>query len=174
MVRRVQRDALVTLRERDRAKDLQVLARRREPLHARFLDQVDEWRGAAIHDRDFRGVQLDDGVVDAEADQCGQQVLHGVHRAGVAGEAGGIVHPGQVLHGGRNLHVGEIRAAETNPEIRGRGPEGERDLVTGVKADTRAGNRSPKCPLCDHQASGRRGDCGGWGDKSKRSAELII
>ena len=39
---------------------------------AGFLNQVDERRRAAVHDRYFGRIQLDDDVVDPEADQCGE------------------------------------------------------------------------------------------------------
>ena len=80
VIRRVERDALVAARERDRPDDLQVLARRLQPLHAGFLNQVDERRRAAVHDRHFRRVQLDDDVVDAQADERRQQMLDRLDR----------------------------------------------------------------------------------------------
>src|SRR5205814_5905876 len=54
MIGGVNRDALVAARQRDRTHDLQKLAVLLLPLHAGFLKQVDERRGAAIHDRHFR------------------------------------------------------------------------------------------------------------------------
>ena len=75
VIRRIDRDALVAARQRDRPQHLQVPARRVQPLDAGFLNQVDERRRAAVHDRHFRRVQLDDDVVDAEADERREQVL---------------------------------------------------------------------------------------------------
>ena len=53
VIRRIERDALVAARQRDRPQDLEVLARRAQRLHAGFLNQVDERRRAAVHDRHF-------------------------------------------------------------------------------------------------------------------------
>ena len=46
--------------------------------------RFDELRRAAVHDRDFLAVDLDQGVVDAKAAQRGKQVLDGRHRGAVA------------------------------------------------------------------------------------------
>ena len=67
VIGRVQRDPLVALRQRDRAQHLQIATRRRQLLDTRLVqDQVHEWRGAAVHDRHFGMIELDDDVVDAE------------------------------------------------------------------------------------------------------------
>ena len=42
-----------------------------------LVDGRDKGRGAAVHDRHFRTVDLDDGVVDPHATQCGKHVLGG-------------------------------------------------------------------------------------------------
>src|SRR5436189_100090 len=59
VIGRIERDPLVAARDSDRPNDLEVLARRVEALYARLLNQVDERRSAAVHDRHFRRVQLD-------------------------------------------------------------------------------------------------------------------
>ena len=64
VIRRVNRNALVAGRDLHRLQDLQVLARRGELLDARFLQQVQERRAAAVHDRHFAVIELDDDVVD--------------------------------------------------------------------------------------------------------------
>ena len=55
VIRRIERDPLVALRQGNRAQDLQIAARGRQFLDARLVqDQIDERRGAAVHDRHFR------------------------------------------------------------------------------------------------------------------------
>ena len=76
---------------------LQVAPRRLERPDPGFLNQVDERRRAAVHDRHFRRVELDDDVVDAETDERGQQVLDGVDLDGVAHQAGRVVDRADVL-----------------------------------------------------------------------------
>ena len=63
---------------------------RRQTRDAGLIDRSDEWRGAAVHDRHFRTVDLDDGVVDAEAVQRRQHVFGGRDgRAVLIAEHGG-------------------------------------------------------------------------------------
>ena len=104
VVRRVERDALVALAQGDRTQHFQELLRGRQPLDARLVqDQVDERRRAAVHDRHLGAVQLDDDVVDAEGRERSQQVLDGLDRDGLAGEAGGELDAAQVRDGRRAL-----------------------------------------------------------------------
>ena len=95
-------------------------------------------------------------VVDAEADERGQQVLDRVDADGVARQAGGVVDAADVADRGRHLEAAEVGAAEADAGIGGSRLEGERDLVARMEADSCAGNRSAKRPLCVHQARGRR------------------
>src|SRR5262249_58547479 len=66
-----------------RLKYLDVAARRRKRDNPSLIDCRYEWRGAAIHDRNFRAVDLDHCIVDAESVQSHQNVLGG--RYGGAG-----------------------------------------------------------------------------------------
>src|SRR5262249_42901308 len=76
-VRRVQRDALVAMLHLNRPENLNRLTRRGELAHAGVvLNEVDPGRRAAVHDRHFRMVELDRGVVDAEAAQRREQMLN--------------------------------------------------------------------------------------------------
>ena len=90
---------------------------RLQPLHARFVNQVDERRRAAVHDRHFRRVQLDDHVVDADADERREQVLDRLDRHFVPRQAGGELDAGQVVHRGRHLVIAQIRPAKPDAEI---------------------------------------------------------
>ena len=152
VIRRIQRDALVAARQRDRPQHLQVPAGRLQRLDARFLNQVDERRRAAVHDRHFGRVQFDDRVVDAKADERGEQVLDRVDPDGISHQAGGVVDAADVADRGRHFQAAEIGPAETDTGISGSWLEGERDLVARMKTDSCAGNRSSKRPLCVHQA----------------------
>jgi hypothetical protein len=129
VIRRVERNPLVPPRDRDRPEHLEVPARRRERLDARLLNQVDERRGAAVHDRHFRRVQLDAGVVDAKADERGKQMFDGVDPDGVSREAGGVIEAADVADGRRNFLAAEIGSAEPDARISGSRPEGKGDFV---------------------------------------------
>jgi hypothetical protein len=151
VVRRVERDPLVAARERNRPDDLQVLARGRQLLHARFLNQVHERRGAAVHDRHFRRVQLDQHVVDAEADERRQQVLNRFDRHLVARERRGQLNARQVLDVGRDLAVPQVGPAKADAEVRGGGLQRQLHLVAGMESDPDTGNRATERTLCVHE-----------------------
>ena len=89
-------------------------------------------------------------VVDAHADERGQQVLDRFNRDLVPGEAGRELDAGQVVHRRRHLVIAEIGPAETDAEISRRRLQRKRDLVAGVKTDSDAGNGATKCALCVH------------------------
>ena len=89
------------LRDAHRLDDFDVAARQRARGQAGLIDRIDEGRGAAVHDRHFRPVDLDDDVVDVEAAQRGQQML-----GGRAQRAGGIAQHGREFGGGDGAHVG--------------------------------------------------------------------
>ena len=118
VIGRIERDPLVAARDSDRPDDLEVLARRVEALYARLLNQVDERRSAAVHDRHFRRVQLDNNVVDAGADERRQQVLDRLHRHLVARQAGRQLEARKILNRRRHFVVAQVGAPKTDAEIR--------------------------------------------------------
>ena len=150
MIGRIQRNPLVAARDRNRPDDFQILPGRLQPFHARFVNEIDERRRAAVHDRHLGRVQLDDDVVDPGAHERGEQMLDRLDRHLVARQPGRQLDPGQVLHSGRYFVIAQIGAAKTNTEIRWRGLEREVDLVAGVKTDSDAGNLPTYCALCVH------------------------
>jgi hypothetical protein len=151
VVRRIQRDALVALAERDRPEDLQVLLGGCQFLDARLVqDQVHERRGAAVHDRHFRAVQLDDDVVDAERRQRREQVLDGLDRHRFTGQAGRELDPPEMRDGRRNFQTAQIGTLEPDPVVDGRGLQREGDLVAGMKTDSGAGHGTTKSTLRLH------------------------
>ncbi len=60
-----------------RLEHLDVAPRRRRRHAAGPVDRLDKGQGAAIHDRDFRPVDFDDRIVDAEAVEGGKHVFGG-------------------------------------------------------------------------------------------------
>ena len=73
----------LALADADRLEHLDVAALRRERDDAGLIDRGDERRGAAVHDRHFRSVDLDDRVVDAAAVQRGEHMFGGGYRRAV-------------------------------------------------------------------------------------------
>src|SRR6516164_978882 len=65
----------VTFGDAHRLEHLDVAPWRRQRGDTGLIDRRHEWRGAAVHDRNFRTVDLDRGVVDAERVQCRQNVF---------------------------------------------------------------------------------------------------
>ena len=110
------------------------------PLQAGFLDQIDERRRAAVHDRHFGRVELDDDVVDAHADERRQQMLDRFHRHLIARQARGELETRQMAHGRRQFEIAHVSAAEANAVIGWRRLERERDFAARMQADADAGN----------------------------------
>ena len=69
LVGRIERDALVPTRQGDRTHDLEEPAGRGQRLDPGLVHQIHERRSAAVHDRHLGLVQLDDDVVDAQAEE---------------------------------------------------------------------------------------------------------
>ena len=95
------------LADPDRLEHLDVSPRRRVVDDAGLIDRGDERRGAAVHDRDFRAVDLDDRIVDAEAAQRRQHMF--------GGRNGGTALVAE--HGGE---FGRRHGAEIGLEVRDR------------------------------------------------------
>jgi hypothetical protein len=91
--------------------------------------------GAAVQDGDLEVVDLDDDVIDAEADEGAEEMFGGLDENALAHERGGVGDLGDVTAGGGNLKVVEIRSAEDDAGAGWSGDEAEIDAYTGVKAD---------------------------------------
>ena len=92
--------------------------------HARLLDEEDVGRGAAIHDWQLGGIEIDIRVVDAEPAERGHQVLHGVDLHAVAHEAGRKARLANELGARGNVdRRGEVGAPEHDAAIGRRGPQ---------------------------------------------------
>ena len=80
----------VALGDPHRLEHLDVAPRRRQRDNAGLIDRRNERRGAAVHDRNFRAVDFDDGVIDAKAVQRGKHMFGGRDgRAVMVAEHGG-------------------------------------------------------------------------------------
>ena len=66
----------IAVLDANRLENLDELARLGKLADADLVDGLDEGGGAAVHDRHFARVDLDVAVVDAQAAQRRQQVLH--------------------------------------------------------------------------------------------------
>jgi hypothetical protein len=153
VVRRIQGNPLVSLRERNRAQHFQVSSRRLKPFHPRLVDEVHEGRGAAVHDRHFRAVQFDNRVVDAESGQRGEQVLDGLDRNRFARQTGLILDSSQVGHHRGDFQTAEIGALKADAGISRRRLQRQGYFVAGMKTDSGAGDGSTKGTLGAHDLS---------------------
>ena len=84
-----------------RLQDLEEAAGRVELDQAHLVDGLDELGGAAIHDRHFGAVDLDQGIVDAEAAQRCEKMLDRRHGGAIA-----ITEHGAQRHAGHRPVVG--------------------------------------------------------------------
>jgi len=101
---------------------------------AGFLDQFDEGLRRAVADRWLVGVHLDDGIVNAEAAEGGEDVLDGVNLDGAFGEGCGAFDGLDFVDIGIDEGlVGDIDAAELEAVVFRGGLEGEGDLASGVE-----------------------------------------
>src|SRR6476619_7630864 len=78
-----------------------------------LVDGLDELRGTAIHDRHFGAVDLDQGIVDAEAAKSGEQMLDRRHgRAITITKHGTQRHAGYVPLIGSDLSAFAVAVGE--------------------------------------------------------------
>ena len=119
--------------------------------HAGRLQQEDEGRGAAVHDRDFGGAQVHVGVVDAEAGEGRHQVLDR-RDLDVALDQGGAQHGLADLVGvGAHVHRGiQVDAAEDDAGVLGRGTQRHEYLAAGVETHTGGANGILESALFQH------------------------
>jgi hypothetical protein len=120
----------------DGLEDADVLTLAALALEAVGEDGGDVRKGAAVEDRDFEVIDFDDDVVDAEADECGEEVLGGLDEDALAHEGGGVGDARDIAAGGGDLEVVEVRTAEDDAGAGGRGNEAHGDFGAGVEADS--------------------------------------
>src|SRR6266404_1143278 len=137
--------------------DLQALENAREALgsllllDARRLQEEHKGPCAAVHDGDFTGAHLDQGIVDAQPRQGGQEMLDGGHLdiTFVQGRA----HHGVADILGMRLDVDcvvQVRAAEDDAGVRQRRPQGHQDLLPRVQPHARGTDRILERSLIQH------------------------
>jgi hypothetical protein len=98
--------------------------RRRWLLSPDFAKGLGVRKRAAVEDGEFEVVELDVDVVDAGAEQCGEQVFRGGDEDALTHEAGGVADLGDVAADGGDFESVEIGAAEDHAGARGRGEQG--------------------------------------------------
>ena len=96
---------------------------------------LDVGQRAAVEDGQLEVVELDDDVVDAHADERGEQVFGGGDEHALAHEAGGVADLGDVAADGGDFEVVEVGAAEDDAGAGGRGQKPHGDRSAGMKAD---------------------------------------
>ena len=134
-------------RDLHRLQHLDETARRRLGDNTGLIDRGDESRGAAVHDRNFRAIDFDGGVIDAHAAQCGQHMLGGRDQRPLAvAENGGEFGGDHGLGDGLNLAVAAIKAGadKNKTRIHRCRSNGQINRQTGMNADARHGGLRPK------------------------------
>jgi hypothetical protein len=142
---------LVALLDLHALHDPQVALLRRLLLDPRRLQQEDEGAGAAVHDRHFLGRYVDEGVVDAQARERRHEVLDGGDARAVLLEHRGERRVGHEIGARRDGRIaGQVRAAEDNAGVDGRGTQPHRDLVAGMESDPRGADGRLEGSLAKH------------------------
>ena len=107
---------------------------------AGFLDEGEVGEGASVADGGLIGVHLDEGVIDAEASEGGEDMFDGLDFDAAVGDGGGAFDGFDVVDTGVDDGlIGEIGAAEFSSVIWGCGVEGEGDVFARVKGDAGEG-----------------------------------
>ena len=118
---------------------------------ANLVDGGDERSRAAVADRRFRAVKLDDDIVDAEAADGGKHMFGGADQ-----RTGSIAQHGLEFGGGDGAHIGadftlitalDAGANEDDAGVRIGGVQGQRDGKTGMDANAANGDLIAKCGL---------------------------
>ncbi|MPN32775.1 hypothetical protein SDC9_180255 [bioreactor metagenome] len=110
-------------------------------LDARRLDQEHEGRGRAIEDGHFRRIEVDPGIVDAEAAERRHQVFDGADLDPVALQAGthaGVADQDRLC--GNIDRLRQINATKDDAGVRCGRAQGQIDLDTAVQTDARGMN----------------------------------
>src|SRR5690349_6250971 len=114
------------------------------------MNKVDKRRRAAVHDRDFRMIELDDDVVDPQADKSREQVLNCLNRAILERQPSRVLNAAEMCDDGGNFKTAEVCAPEANAVVCWRRLQRQRDLLTGMKTDSGAGYSPFEGALCVH------------------------
>src|SRR6185312_5497860 len=116
------------------------------------LQQEYERPGTAVHDRDFHGAQLDDGVVDAESCERRQQVLHGRHACIALAQSRAQGRLADILRTCPDVHrLGQVRPAEYDPAVRLGRSKGHQYLLARMQTDASGADRIFQRSLSNHE-----------------------
>ena len=118
---RIHGDELIALAQLDLAHDPEVGACFALFPNAGLLNHFDKRTGAAIQNRQLEIVQLDDGVVDADADKRREQVLGGGNEHALLHETGGITDASHIASTGFDPEAFQIGTMEYNSRSGRRG-----------------------------------------------------
>jgi hypothetical protein len=147
----VQPRPLVCVLDFHAAHDPQEFLGRRLLLDAGLLDQQRERRGAAVHDRQFGRVQVDIGIVHAQAAERGHEVLHGMDLHPAADERRGEARLADQLGPRRNIHRrGKVDAPEHHAGVDRSRTQAHADLLAGVQADAGGTDQRLQGALPEH------------------------
>ena len=123
--------------------------------HSRRLDHEHERTGAAVHDRHLLGADVDIGVIDAEAGQRGEQVLHRGNPCSVADQRCGQPGAADVGHLRGDLRRGVmVNAAEDNTRVGRCRADGDIGFLAGMQPYPLRPDRIFQCALSDHVSIG--------------------
>src|ERR1022692_2079110 len=99
-VRRIHGYEFITLAQLDLAHDSKISAGFALFANPGLLNHFHEGTGTAIQNRQFKIVQLNDGIVDADAGERREQVLGGGNEHALFHQAGGVTDAGHVASAG--------------------------------------------------------------------------
>ncbi len=101
---------------------------------AGFFDEFDVGPGGAIADGGLIGIHFYEGIINAEADEGGEDVLYGVDADGALGKGGGALDGLDFGDAGVDEGlVGEVDAAEFEAVAFWGGLQCESDFCSGVE-----------------------------------------
>src|SRR5579863_10335695 len=143
----INRNKFVPLAHFQLAANLQIFARAPLLAYASLANHVDKRLGAAVEDGQFQVVELDDGVVDAQADERREQVLGSRNQHAFFHQAGGIADAGHIAADGLDLKAVEISAPEDDAGARRSGYKAHGNRSATVKAHAGALHRRADCLL---------------------------
>ena len=126
-------DELVALADLDRMENANGFAAAALGADAGLEKGFNIGQCAAVENGEFEVVELDDDVVDAHADEGGEQVFGGGDEHALAHEAGGVADLGDVAAVGGNLKVVEVGAAKDNARSGRRRQQPHGDRRTGME-----------------------------------------
>ena len=104
-------------------------------------DQIDKGLAAAVENRHFEVIDLDEGVVDSHAVERAEQVLGGRDQHALAHQAGGVTDFLHVAPTGGDGEAFKIGTDENDASGGRGGEDADADRNTGMQADSRGLNR---------------------------------